>query len=92
MLGKGSRFMFICVAAFCIALLAMRLGQSREPDLSFRTDAPDELIYVGTTDYLAYHHPSCREVEKAGTDKLITFLNAKQAAQQGYHQCAACMP
>ncbi len=86
------RFMIICVIAICLALMAMRLGQSREPDLSSMTDMPGELSYVGTTDDLAYHNPSCRQVVKAGTDKLMTFMSTKQAAQQGYHQCVVCMP
>lgn len=85
------RFMVICVVAVCLALMAMRLGQLKEPELSSRA-APGELSYVGTKDDLAYHNPSCRQIIKADTDKLITFVNAKQAAQQGYHQCAVCMP
>ncbi len=86
------RFMIICVVAICLALLAMRLGQSREPDLPSRAAVPGELSYVGTTDDLAYHNPSCREVVKADTDKVITFTSAKQATQQGYRQCVRCMP
>ena len=90
--GKGMRFMIICVVAICLALMAMRLGQSREPDLSSRADVPGEFVYIGTKDDLAYHNPSCRQVEKADTDKLITFTSVNQATQQGYRQCAVCMP
>jgi hypothetical protein len=86
------RFMIISVVAICLALLAMRLGRSREPDLSSRAAVPGELSYVGTTDDLAYHSPSCRQVVKAHTDKLVTFISAKQAAQRGYRQCPICMP
>ena len=86
------RFMVICVVAVCLALMAMRLGQLKEPDLSYEAAVQGELSYVGTKDDLAYHNPSCKQVVKAGTDKLVTFMNAKQAAQQGYHQCAVCMP
>ena len=86
------RCMIICVVAICLALMAMRLGRLREHDLSSTTDVPGELLYVGTKDDLIYHNPSCRQVLKADTDKLITFTSAKQAAQQGYHQCAVCMP
>ena len=86
------RFMIICVVVICLALLAMHLGRLREPDLSSRADVPGELLYVGTKDDLAYHNPSCREVVKADTDKVITFMSAKQATQQGYRQCVRCMP
>lgn len=86
------RYMIICVAGICLALIAMRLGRSREPDLSSRVAVPGELSYIGTKDDLAYHDPSCRQVVRAHTDKLATFISAKQAAQQGYRQCAICMP
>jgi len=86
------RFMIICVVAICLALLAMRLGRLREPELSSRADVQGELLYVGTTDDLAYHNPSCRQVVKTSADKLIMFMSAEQATQQGYHQCAVCMP
>ena len=90
--GKGMRLMVICVVVICLALLAMRLGRLKESDLSSMADVPGELSYVGTTDDLAYHNPSCRQVAKAGTDKLMTFTSVKQATQQGYRQCVRCMP
>jgi methylphosphotriester-DNA--protein-cysteine methyltransferase len=94
--GKGFRFLVICIAAICVALLAMRFSRMRESSLQDEIAAqqagPAEMFYVGSKIDKIYHNPSCRLAVKLNTDELVTFTSARQATSKGYSPCETCRP
>jgi len=94
--GRGLRFVIICIAAVCVALLVMRLSWMREPELQAeiagQEAVPAEMFYVGSKYGKTYHNPSCREAVRLSTDELITFTSARQAVRKGYRPCEVCQP
>ena len=93
--GRATRFIIICIAVICLALLAMRLSRSRESQLMLdATDqtVPVEMFYIGSKYDKIYHNPSCKEAVRLNTKDIVTFTSARQATGKGYQPCEKCRP
>jgi len=94
--GRATRFIIICIAVICLALLAMRFSRTRQASLQGKITAqqavPAEMFYVGSKKDKIYHNPSCKLAARINTNELVTFTSARQAVSKGYRPCELCRP
>lgn len=51
-----------------------------------------ESSYIGNTDTMVYHYPSCAWVEKILPENRIWFSSPSEAMSSGYKPCEKCNP
>ncbi len=51
-----------------------------------------ESSYIGNTDTMVYHYPSCAWVEKILPENRIWFSSPSEAMSSGYRPCEKCNP
>jgi hypothetical protein len=73
----------------------VRVHFGENPDMLMQKlsePANTESSYIGNTDTMVYHYPSCAWAEKILPENRIWFSSPSEAISAGYRPCEKCNP
>ena len=66
------------------------VGKANNFDTYSDTEAPEGAEYVGNSNTMKYHHPSCSYVSKMSPENIVALSSRDAAIKNGYEPCQVC--